>query len=117
LMRPACRGGRWGRGPRARQKNQNRQDGPAREDLWQTGAVAHHALALSAPSAQRQAIERRYGRPVATVTLSYQMDCVTGEPSPMYGAMTSWLNCIVAFAPVRSRTLCRSSTGWPSNQY
>src|SRR5580765_1503678 len=57
------------------------------------------------------------GRPVATVRLSIHSDWVTGDPSPMYGAMTSLSNCIDAFAAVRSSTSWWSMINWPSNQY
>lgn len=43
------------------------------------------------------------GRAVPTVRSSTHIVWSTGDPSPMQGAMSSWLNFIVGCAPVRSK--------------
>ena len=48
---------------------------------------------------------------------STHMVWVTGDPTPMYGAMRNWLNFIVEWIPVRNNTFWWSISSCPSNQY
>ena len=52
-----------------------------------------------------------------TVRLSIHIDWSTGEPTPIYGPIRSWLNFMSGYCPVRNTTAVLFKTDLPSYQY